>query len=420
MNPLLPRYFFMADAEARVMPDGRLYLYGSQDISGSEDYCSKEYHVFSTDDPALEKWTDHGISLSNRKDNPGIAFSADTTLYAPDGIYCNGKYYLCACGADNFEAILESDSPSGPFVNAKKIIGASGDSIDPAIFVDDDGQVYYFWGQFRLKGAKLNADMETLDMDSLNKEVLTEFEHGFHEGASIRKHNGKYYMVYTDISRGSATCLSYATSDFPLGPYKKGGTIIDNICCDPQTWNNHGSIECFHGQWYVFYHRSSQNSRTSRRVCAEPIYFNEDGSIQEVIMTSQGASDAISAVQRIDASLACRVKGNVYVAPDEKSEENEVLLNGGGGNWIEDWAEYRYINFGDGVFSWKISAKGQGRISVMAEDYGISGTIDISTDEFTEFSGMLTQAVSGTKAVWLLMSGQEISVDWFCFGKAGN
>ena len=57
MNPLLPRYFFMADAEARVMPDGRLYLYGSQDISGSEDYCSKEYHVFSTDDPALEKWT---------------------------------------------------------------------------------------------------------------------------------------------------------------------------------------------------------------------------------------------------------------------------------------------------------------------------------------------------------------------------
>ena len=102
MNPLLPRYFFMADAEARVMPDGRLYLYGSQDISGSEDYCSKEYHVFSTDDPALEKWTDHGISLSNRKDNPGIAFSADTTLYAPDGIYCNGKYYLCACDRINF------------------------------------------------------------------------------------------------------------------------------------------------------------------------------------------------------------------------------------------------------------------------------------------------------------------------------
>ena len=85
-------------------------------------------------------------------------------MYAPDGIYCNGKYYLCACGADNFEAILESDSPSGPFVNAKEIIGASGDSIDPAIFVDDDGQVYYFWGQFRLKGAKLNTDMETLDI----------------------------------------------------------------------------------------------------------------------------------------------------------------------------------------------------------------------------------------------------------------
>ena len=45
MNPLLPTQFFTPDAEARVMPDGRLYLYGSNDLSGCADYCSKEYHV---------------------------------------------------------------------------------------------------------------------------------------------------------------------------------------------------------------------------------------------------------------------------------------------------------------------------------------------------------------------------------------
>ena len=130
-------------------------------------------------------------------------------------------------------------------------------------------------------------------MDSLQTAILTEQEHGFHEGACMRKRNGIYYIVYTDISRGKATCLSYAMSDKPLGPYKKGGVIIDNMYCDPQTWNNHGSIEEFKGQWYIFYHRSSQNSFTSRRMCVEKIYFNEDGTINEVEMTSMGASSPI-------------------------------------------------------------------------------------------------------------------------------
>lgn len=422
MNPLLPRYFFMPDAEARVMSDGRLYLYGSQDISGEKDYCSKEYHVFSTNDPKLEKWKDHGVSVSNTIENAAIPSEPDVKLYAPDCIYRDGKYYLYVCGANKFEVVMESDKPEGPFTNARQIIGANGDGIDPAVFVDDDGQAYYFWGQFRLKGAKLKDDMATLDSDSIKDSILTEMEHGFHEGASIRKNGGKYYMVYTDVSSGRATRLSYAMADSPLGPYKKSGTIIDNIYCDPKTWNNHGSIECFCGQWYVFYHRSSQNSRTSRRVCVEPIYFNDDGTINEVEMTSQGASSPVNGFGKIDASVACRMKGNVYISPENQAcnseaEVNEILVNGGGGNWIEDWAEYRYVDLHDGASSWKLRGMGQGSIHVMIEDYGIIGTLNINTSCFTEFTGLLTQKVIGIKTVWLLMDGQELSVDWFGFEK---
>ena len=57
-------------------------------------------------------------------------------------------FYLYVCGANRFEAVLESDKPEGPFINARPIIDANGDSIDPAVFVDDDGQAYYFWGSF--------------------------------------------------------------------------------------------------------------------------------------------------------------------------------------------------------------------------------------------------------------------------------
>ncbi|MNW18537.1 hypothetical protein D3C71_2181340 [compost metagenome] len=58
----------------------------------------------------------------------------------------------------------------------------------------------------------------------------------------MRKRNGIYYLVHTDISRGIASCLGCATSKSPLGPFEKRGIIIDNVGCDPGTWNNHGSI----------------------------------------------------------------------------------------------------------------------------------------------------------------------------------
>lgn len=219
MNPLLPNLTFLSDVEARPWNDGRLYVYGSQDLLNGDSYCSKEYHVYSTDN--LKDWVDHGVSLSS-----------DQILYAPDCIYKNGLYYLYYCTAGNGEYVATSASPSGPFTDSKEIAVANGDSIDPAVFVDDDGQAYYFWGQFHLRGAKLSANMSHLE--SVQDHILTEEEHGFHEGASIRKRRGIYYLIYTDITRYRATCLSYATSKSPLGPYTKRGVMIDNYGCDPR------------------------------------------------------------------------------------------------------------------------------------------------------------------------------------------
>ncbi len=416
MNPLLPSKYFIPDCEAHVMPDGRLYLYGSMDYSGKKEYCGNEYRVFSTADPMLENWTDHGISFKNTTEEPGIPWKQGIPLYAPDAIHSKGKYYLYICGQDAFEAVAVSDKPYGPFTDAKPIKYADGDSIDPAIFIDGDGQAYYLWGQFSLKGAKLNSDMSTLDESSITKSILTEQEHGFHEGASLRKHNDKYYIIYTDISRGKATCMSYAYSDKPLGPYKKVGIIIDNIYCDPCTWNNHGSIEEFCGQWYVFYHRSSQNGYTCRRVCAEPIYFNEDGTINEVKMTSQGPSHPIDAFKKIEASVACRLKGNVYIKPLDDSGEKEMLTNCGGGNWTYDWAEYRYIDFGTGANGFEIKALGKGKISIMTEGGLTVGVCEIDCDTYKQYRTTINN-ITGVKAIWLLFDGKNISVTDFIFYK---
>lgn len=168
---------------------------------------------FSSDDPKLEKWTDHGIVFSNTPEKTQVPWHGCSSLFAPDAIEKNGKYYLYVCGPGGFEGVAVSDKPYGPFGDAVPIAHVDGDGIDPAVFVDDDGSAYLLWGQFSLRGGKLNEDMSGIDPKTLNASLLTEQEHGFHEGASLRKRNGKYYLVYADISRGRASCLSYAMAD---------------------------------------------------------------------------------------------------------------------------------------------------------------------------------------------------------------
>jgi len=410
MNPLLPENCFMPDAEARVMPDGRLYLYGSWDISADPDYCSHILHCFSTDD--MENWIDHGVIFRNDEEFYGIPWNKEAKLYAPDAIEKDGKYYLYVCGNPQVEGVAVADSPIGPFSAAERIEGADGDGIDPTVFVDKDGQGYLFWGQFSLRGAKLSSDMKRIIPESLKTGIITEWEHGFHEGSSIRRRGDKYYMVYTDISRGKATCMSYAIADAPLGPYKKGGVIIDNIFCDPNTWNNHGSIAEFKGQWYVFYHRSSQGLKTCRRVCAEPISFDENGFIHEVEQTSQGALASVDARMPIRARAACRMIGKCQI---DQIGEKEVLVSKGGGHWkTPDWAEYKYIDFGkENLLAFKVLAKGNGSITLKIDGNEEISRIKIDNSDF-EWTTAPCRNIDGTHPLWLFFDG-DVTVEEFLF-----
>lgn len=63
-NPVLPPDWHMPDSEAHVMPDGKLYLYGSFD-DGKHIYCSSRYHVVST--PDMEHWTIHDCSFDSSR-----------------------------------------------------------------------------------------------------------------------------------------------------------------------------------------------------------------------------------------------------------------------------------------------------------------------------------------------------------------
>ena len=336
-NPILDSRIFIPDAEAHAWGDGRMYLYGSMDVQGDARYCSPVYHVYSSAD--LIHWVDHGVAFS--VSDSAWAKECEA-LYAPDCAYRDGWYYLYYCVPDGRCGVAKSMSPTGPFADVGQLQGVWG--IDPAVFIDDDGQAYLYWGQLTwCHAAKLKENMVEIEPSTVCTPLTVE-EHEFHEGSSVKKINGKYYYLFADTHRhgGSPTCLGYAVSDHPMHGFRYGGIVIDNFGCDPHVWNNHGSIARWKDRWYVFYHRSTHGSAFSRHVCIEPVCFREDGSIREVKQTSSGVGDAIPALGRIPAGLACELSGNVRIAGDSDSAENLVLAEIENG----DTATFRYLQFG--------------------------------------------------------------------------
>ena len=427
-NPICPPGLNIADPTTRVWKDGKLYVYGSRDES-FKYYCSYDHWVLSTSD--LIHWEYTPNVFASKGPNDQVPYN-DLLLFAPDCMYKDGTYYLYYCQPGGQEGVATSKSPIGPFTNARQIYLKNQNQIDPAIFVDDDGQAYYIWGQFHEKIAKLKPNMTEIDTTTIVDNLVTEKEHFFHEGGYMVKRNGIYYFVYAHMGRkGMPTCIGYATSKSPMGPFKYGGVIVDNDGCDPDNWNNHGSIVEFKGQWYVFYHRTTNGCVNSRKTCIEPIFFNADGSITEVEMTSQGAGKPLDAFKQIEAERACLLFGHVRIESFSLDTTNPLNPNNNdqlGQVENKDRAVYKYLNFGDGAASVSVRvAPGvkPGKIVFKVDSsWGApSGTLDVPGGGDGKKWIILTcklKEIKGVHALHLSFVAEEkesFNVDSFKFGK---
>jgi hypothetical protein len=416
-NPIVDPGTYVADPTARVF-DGRVYVYGSRDES-PDYYCSWKYHVLSSAD--LRSWTVHPDRFATKGPGDEVPYS-DAILYAPDAIRRDGTYFLyyCLASPKDTEGVAVSDSPTGPFRGGRVIDTGGRNQIDPTVFVDDDGQAYYAWGQNSLKMAKLQPSMLELDLATVKEGVLTEREHHFHEGAFLFKREGLYYLLFADVSRaGRPTSLAYATSRSPMGPYEYRGVVVDNDHSDPAVWNNHGSIVEVDGRWYVFYHRSTHGSNTMRKACVEPISFRPDGGIPEVEMTTQGAAGPLAARARLDAERACLLYGHVRVVQSGPENEELALAREG------DAAAYKYLDFGPGVA--KVTARVRpgtqpARIDVALDSSwgGNVATLEVPAGDGRSWTTVSApvKGASGVRAVWLRFHGPGEDVarlDWLRF-----
>ena len=319
------RYLFpadyMADPSVHVF-NGRLYIYPSHDRESGipendngDHFDMNDYHVLSTDDVMHGEIVDHGVALKV-SDIPW----AGRQLWDCDIACKDGKYYLYFPLKDRNDifrmGVAISDKPEGPFIPLPDPIRGSY-SIDAAVFRDDDGSYYMYFGGIwggQLQRYRDNKAIESPCLPADNEPALPsrvvklsdnmlEFAeeprpvivlgedgkplfagdpHRFFEASWMHKYKGKYYFSY---STGDTHLLCYAVGDNPYGPFTYQGVILTPVV----GWTTHHSIAEYKGKWYLFHHDCvpSGGKTWLRSLKVVELEYDEEGKIQ----TIKGSAD---------------------------------------------------------------------------------------------------------------------------------
>lgn len=286
-NPLFAPLY---TADPAVLVDGgRVYLFTGRDEAPPEgkDYVMHEWRVFSSCD--MVNWRDDGSPAKART----FAW-AKGRAWASDIAKRNGKYYFYAtvehATVPGFSiGVGVSDSPTGPFVDARgsalitndmtKQTDIAWDDIDPAIFIDDDGQAYLYWGNTVLKYAKLKPNMTELDGPITAVPVAD-----FVEASYLHKHQGTYYLSY---SQHFPEETAYMTGPSATGPWTPRGVVMQR---NAKTKTIHQAFFDFNGKSYVAYHNAELpgGGEYRRSVAVEEFAYRPDGTIPLIPQTKAG------------------------------------------------------------------------------------------------------------------------------------
>jgi len=439
-NPVI-RDQFAADPTARVFND-KVYLYPSHDILPPEGvescqgwFCMEDYHVFSSEN--LTQWTDHGVIL--HQNNIPWVRPDSYAMWAPDCIYRDGKYYFYFPSQANDDGrftigVAISDSPEGPFVpEPEPIKGITG--IDPCVLQASDGNAYIFWGSGRCAQLKPNmkevvddTPIETVkfgdrELTLLGKGCLNGLPNNQAEGPFAFEYNGNYYLTYPYV-REDTEVLGYAMSKNPLGPYEYKGLIMEehpNGC-----WTNHHSIINYKGQWYLFYHLNvySPNDDKRRSVQIEKLFFNPDGTIQEVKETMRGVG-INQATEKIEIDRYSSASEDVTT--DLIDINNPFLSYQATLPAKGSWFKYNDVDFDcieDGSVIMNVNAAEDTKFCI--REGSVDGTIIACIDmkmsnQWLTQTATLDYVPSGVVDLVITNEGEgAVSVDWAMFINSDN
>lgn len=292
-NPIITGKY-TADAAA-IFYNDKVYLYAGHDQCPPDRnrYEMHEWLIYSSND--MVNWTEEAAV--------NVAETFDWAIddaWASEVIELNGKFWWYVAVSHKeihgkSIGVMVSDFPTGPFKDARGSaiitndmttdVSISWDDIDPTVFEDEDGQVYLFWGNTQCYYVKLKDNMIEFEGGIHKVEGLPKFT----EAPWIHKRGDWYYLSY---AYQFPEKTAYAMSKSIEGPWVFKG-ILNEVAGNSNT--NHQAIIEFKGKDYFIYHNGSiepHGCSFRRSVCIDYLYYNPDGTMKRVIMTTEGVAPA--------------------------------------------------------------------------------------------------------------------------------
>lgn len=473
-NPYLPFYEYIPDGEPHVFGD-RVYVYGSHDKEAGEKFCMLDYVVWSAPVDDLKDWRYEGVSYKATQDPgygvDGFQMYAPDVVQGPDGRF----YLYYAMAGILFTGpihVAVSDSPAGPFEYYGAVQNPDGSvftkniTFDPGL-LNDNGRIWLYYGwsmnfpkekianrtpeleeelvHLQMKrfskseeevrttpGSVMGANVVELESDMLTVKSGphrivpgqldadgTCFEdHAFFEASSMRKIGDTYYYIYSSQQMHE---LCYAVSKFPDRDFVYGGTLISHadIGLNGRTveqpvaaiGNDHGSLECIGGKWYIFYHRQTHGHSFSRQGCAEEITLLPDGRFLQAEVTSCGLNGGpLEAKGSYCAMIACHLYNERTAYTDAiKSNNCPYLTSEGETRFAANITDgtrvgFKYFAFsGAATLTARIRGSAQGVLHIRTEDAEL-GTLTVTpADDWAATSADIT--AQGKQALYLDFDG---------------
>jgi xylan 1,4-beta-xylosidase len=255
-NPILPG-FYPDPSLCRVKDDYYLVTSTFAYFPGVPIFHSRD----------LVHWQQIGHVLTRPSQLNLDGLDQSRGIYAPTIRYHQGTFYMITTNVDgNGNFIVTSENPAGPWSEPFWLKGAAG--IDPSLFFDEDGKVYYTGSREIPEGPKYNGNCEIwLQELDLKTMTLTGDIYRLWQGAMrdviwpeaphIYKIHGYYYLMIAEGGTDFYHSVTIARSSDIIGPYK--GNPANPILTHRHLGRNHPIVNTGHadlvetqnGEWWM-------------------------------------------------------------------------------------------------------------------------------------------------------------------------
>jgi arabinoxylan arabinofuranohydrolase len=387
------------------------------------------------------------------------------------------QFFLYFANGSGGIGVLTASSPIGPFTDPIKkglITGSTPNCnnvvwlFDPAVFIDDDGTGYIYFGggtpsggtegiyenansnhpmPGTIRAAKLGADMISLAGDPVTLSVPFSFE----DNGCFKLGDTYYYTYCTNrgvdgyasdaaaaepyhpqaVQIGKGMSIAYMTSDKPLEGFTLRNMILTNPgeMFDIKSGNNHHAIFKFKGKYYITYHsrllaaatglddegKASANGEGYRITHVDEVTIANDGTIQQV----HGSREGPAQVGKFDPFVltsAATIGTQAGISTTAVTGELRMKVTGIDSG---DWIALRGVDFGAGA------SKFNCRVTPPADD----GVIQIKLDGLngraigyvkvgagqSEITADLLRTVTGVHDVVFVFYGQGYDFEQWKF-----